>query len=204
MNSQSFSALLLALVPVAFGCGRDNTTRTADDETTTTLTPAAGVTPSESLPTQRAERLDDAQIVTAIRSANVAEVDLGRIAVGRAKDEDVKEFAEMMISDHGEAVKDIDELVTKLGLTARESELSSELGVKAQATETKLTQTSGAEFDRLYMAEMVEAHRKLLDTLDSRILPAAENEELREMLTSMRSRVEKHLEHAQKVFEELE
>lgn len=147
--------------------------------------------------------LTDGQIAAVIRAANVAEIDQAKLAVGKARDAGVKHFAEMMIAQHGQAVRNVDELDTRLNLRPTESELMTELRVNATSVENGLSKNDDPSFDKQYMQSQIDAHRQLLDTIDARLTPAVRSEELREMLVNLRPRVADHLQMAQTILDSL-
>ena len=88
----------------------------------------------------------------------MAEVDLGKLALGKASSDDVKKFAKRMVDDHGEAG---DELKT----LARNKHITLPMGgdPHARAMHDRLAKLSGAAFDRAYMQAMVVDHRKAVN-----------------------------------------
>lgn len=171
--------------------------------TTPATTPAA-TTQTQASPSASANQgLTDGQIAAIVRACNVAEIDQAKIAVGKARDAGVKHFAETMIAQHGQAVKDVDELDTRLNLRPTESQLMTELRVNATSVENQLSKNDDASFDKQYIRSQVDAHRQLLDTIDGRLMPAVRSEELRTMLTNLRPRVADHLQMAQTLLDTL-
>src|ERR1044071_7455445 len=63
---------------------------------------------AEEKPAPPAEQpLDDATFVKTAAIAGMAEVELGKIGAEKAKNADVKKFAEQMVKDHGKANEDL-------------------------------------------------------------------------------------------------
>jgi predicted outer membrane protein len=86
---------------------------------------------------------------------NKAEVELGRLAESKAENQRVKEFGEMMVRDHTEALKKLQEAS---GGTIRESDI--QLSKEHQQLRDRLSKLSGASFDREYMNAMVLNHQR--------------------------------------------
>lgn len=95
--------------------------------------------------------------------ANKAEVKLGELAIERAQSPAVKEFARMMVRDHGNGLDTLKQAVK--GFNVDEP---AQLNAKHQALHDRLSKLSGAEFDREYMMAMVDAHREVANMLDDR------------------------------------
>ena len=85
----------------------------------------------------------------------MAEVEMGRLAVQRAANADVKEFAQQMIVDHSKAGEKLKALAQQKRVT-----LPPKILPQAHQTKEKLSKLSGAEFDRAYVKAMVEVHEK--------------------------------------------
>jgi putative membrane protein len=84
-----------------------------------------------------------------------AEVTLGQMAAKQAANDDVKKFGQRMVDDHTKASDELKKLAASQGVT-----LPPEMDRKAKAVQQRLSQLSGAEFDRAYMKEMVKDHQK--------------------------------------------
>jgi len=85
----------------------------------------------------------------------MAEVALGQMAADKAENEAVKNFGERMVTDHGKANQELKDLATSEGVT-----LPTEMSAEAKALQKKLSDLSGAEFDKAYMKEMLKDHKK--------------------------------------------
>ena len=95
--------------------------------------------------------------------ANKAEVKLGELAGQRAQSPAVKEFARMMVHDHGNGLNSLKQAVK--GFNVDEP---AQLDPKHQALYDRLSKLDGAAFDREYMKAMVEGHREVANMLDDR------------------------------------
>jgi putative membrane protein len=171
----------------------------ADEEDRATATPAA----VEAAATDGGA-LNDAEIAAVVVAANSIDVSYGEIARQRATDERVKEFAETMISDHTAVNASAVELVSRLGVTPEENEVSRSLQSSATRTRDSLRAMSSADFDLGYIRNEVAYHRAVLDALDTLLIPNATNAELRETLVGVRPAFVAHLEHAEALQRALE
>src|SRR5215472_17312449 len=71
----------------------------------------------------------------------LGEVELGQLAVEKASNPEVKQFAQRMMTDHGKANVELARLASKKGV-----DLPSEPGQKNKATKEQLSKLSGEEF----------------------------------------------------------
>jgi len=85
----------------------------------------------------------------------MAEVELGQLASQKAQSDQVKQFAQRMVQDHGKANDELKSLAQQKNIT-----LPTELDGKHKATHDRLSKLSGAQFDRAYMQDMLQDHRK--------------------------------------------
>ena len=92
--------------------------------------------------------------------ANMTEIKLGQLATQRAESADVKQFAQTLIDDHTKALAQLKDAAQKANVT-----LPTDIDSKHQKKVDKLTEVSGAEFDRKYIDAMVDAHKDVAKML---------------------------------------
>ena len=93
------------------------------------------------------------EFVSKVAQDNLAEVELGRLASQQAHSPAVKEFAQRMINDHGRAGQELTQLARSKGMS-----LPTTIDATHAALRDRLGELSGADFDRVYMDEMVKDH----------------------------------------------
>lgn len=142
-------------------------------------------------------RLDDAQIGGVTSAVNTGEIQQGRLAASRATTNEAREFGAMMVTMHTAAQERQAALLSRLGLTPRESRLSEQLTASAQSTLAELETKTGRDFDIAYLDAQIVQHRTTLETIDRVLLPSGKAEELRQELQTARGEVANHLEMAQ-------
>jgi putative membrane protein len=97
----------------------------------------------------------DSGFMTKAAQGGIAEVEMGRLALQHASNEKVKQFGQRMVDDHSNANDQLKQLASQKGVT-----LPTEVNAKQKSTINKLSQLSGSEFDRVYMADMVKDHQE--------------------------------------------
>jgi putative membrane protein len=104
----------------------------------------------------QANRLETADHTFAMKAASggLAEVELGNLAMQKAKDPKVKEFGQRMVTDHTKANNELKAIAANKGIT-----LPTTLDAKDQKTKDRLSSLTGAAFDRAYMSDMVSDHK---------------------------------------------
>lgn len=81
------------------------------------------------------------------------EVESSELALRTSKDPDVKKFADMMVSDHGKANRELEALAKEQGLTVP-AKLDAEHAAKLERL-----QQAGAQFDAPYIEAQLEGHQ---------------------------------------------
>jgi putative membrane protein len=148
-------------------------------------------------------QLTDAQIAAIAVTANKVDIDAARVAQRKSKNAEVKRFAADMIRDHTSANKQAAALAKKLKLKPQPNDTSRSLATGGQQNLKKLKSLKGKEFDRAYIDQEVTYHQNVLDALDQKLIPAAQNADLKSLLQSVRSVVAQHLDHAKTVAQSL-
>jgi len=148
-------------------------------------------------------QLSESQIAMIADLANSSEIEQAKLAQGKAKAASVKKFAAMMIKHHTDAKNEQAKLFKQLNLTPTQSQTATSLKEDADKSTSALRASSGAAFDQRYMDGQVEAHQKVLDTLNNELIPAATQQELVSGLNKMKATVEAHLQEAKSIQAEL-
>ncbi len=138
----------------------------------------------------------DAQIAAIVVTANQVDIDAGKLAASKSSSKEVKEFAQLMVTDHAGVNKSAVELVTKLKVKPEESPTSKGLKSAGEETLKRLKGLKGAEFDRAYVDNEVTYHQTVLDAVDKTLIPSAKTAELKALLVQVRPAFVAHLEHA--------
>jgi putative membrane protein len=145
----------------------------------------------------------DAQIAAIVVTANQVDIDAGKLATSRAHAEEVKAFAQQMITDHTGVNKQATELVTKLKVKPEDNDTSKSIKQGGDDNLAKLKNLKGDAFDRAYIDHEVTYHQTVIDALDKTLVPNAKNEELKALLIKVRPAFVAHLEHAKTIQAEL-
>jgi putative membrane protein len=136
----------------------------------------------------------DQKIVKDMAMANMAEVEMAKLAQGKTQSAEVKAFAQQMIDDHNKALADVQNLAQNKGVT-----LPAVLDKKHQSLANKLGKLSGADFDRAYMAQAGVADHKKVHSMLEKDAKAAKDEDVKALAAKMLPTVAQHLDHAEKM-----
>lgn len=140
------------------------------------------------------EMLSDAEKDFARESqkSHMMEVDLARLAMEKSRNDEVRDYAEMLVDDHGAALERITEFM--------EERKVQHVGDKSEAKKDvqMMSKLSGAAFDREFMQMMVENHTKAVEKFRN-MSNTAQNAELKEYASDLLPKIEHHLEEAKKL-----
>jgi putative membrane protein len=141
----------------------------------------------------------DPQIAAIVVTANQVDIDAGKLAKEHATSGPVKEFAQLMITDHSGVNKSAVELVTRLRVTPEPNATSKSLQAGGEQNLAALNKLHGAAFDRAYVDHEVAYHQAVLDAVDKTLIPSAQNADLKALLVKVRPAFVAHLEHAKQI-----
>lgn len=163
---------------------------------TTTSTGQAAVEPPPAPPPAPPETFTDDQILGVIHTVNTGELAQAKLAKSKAKDKQVKRFAEMMDKHHTEADKKALSIGKKNGWKLEASPTGSALESDAKNTTASLSGQSAADFDKAYMDAQVKTHEAVIETLDKKLMPNAKGTEVKAYVEAVRTKVAAHLKDA--------
>jgi len=160
-------------------------------------TKATSATPS----TQAADtsaKLSDANIAALLDEANAGDSASGKIATQKGTAADVKAFGTLMMHDHHALRKAGQDLAKKLNLTPA-APANDSLPAKVKAAQDNLnSMAKGAAWDKAYIDGEVATHQMVLGLIDQ-AQGAAQNADLKQLLTTARPNIEMHLKRAQDI-----
>ena len=139
----------------------------------------------------------DLQFMKKAAQSGLLEVQLGSLAADQAASEDVKKFGEEMVTDHSKANKELMQLASEKGVA-----LSKELDAEHQAKVDRVSNLSGAEFDRMYMSEIVKEHEKDIEAFQ-RQSKEAQDSDLKEWASKTLPTLQDHMQKASNIAEKV-
>lgn len=125
---------------------------------------------------------------------NLFEIEAAQLALERTQDGNVRQFAELMISDHHAAAEKLQVAAGRSGLALSDLKLDNAHRQKIE----KLRRAGTAEFDRTYMKMQIEAHQQALK-LHQDYAEAGELPALKETAGDLARAIARHLTRAKEV-----
>jgi len=141
--------------------------------------------------TGNALKAGDRKFVTKAAEGGIAEVQLGKLAQQKSSNDQVKQFGQRMVTDHGSANEKLKAVASGKGIS-----LPAQMDTSAQKEYDKLSKLSGVQFDRAYIAAMVSDHKKDVSEFRSESRSGADND-IKSFAASALPTLEQHLQMAQ-------
>jgi putative membrane protein len=136
---------------------------------------------------------DDTDFVKKAAKGNLAEVEMGRLAVEKGATPEVREFGNRMIRDHSKANRELSALAASKGVDLPKS---ASLGEDVSYVHLKML--SGKSFDDAYIKMMVEDHKG--DVADfQKVSEYSQDPDVKHFATKTLPTLESHLSKIEKI-----
>lgn len=142
----------------------------------------------------------DANVAAMLLAFNNTDISYARLVPSRAQRDDVKRFAERMLTDHSGLNSLITALLDKMDIGAEDNLASLNMRDESATKRDLMRDLSGFVFDSAYATNEVSYHKKFLNSLDYEMIPAAKHDDLRSLLSTIRPAVAAHLAHAEQLW----
>jgi putative membrane protein len=156
------------------------------------LIAAAAVTPTPA----RAQKLDDPTIVAIFDAANTWDMETGSLAAQRAKSKQVRDFGAMLARDHKGVRQQGRDLAQKLHVTPTPPK-DFAMAKDHAAAMKQLRALHGAAFDQAFLAHEAAYHQAVIDAVQKTLLPALQNQEVKDLVTKVAPAFQAHMLAAQ-------
>jgi putative membrane protein len=121
-----------------------------------------------------------------------AEIELGKLAMEKSQNKDVRSFAQRMVKDHQAADAKLKKIAAAENITLPQS-----LDAEHQALKQKLSKLEGEAFDREYAKEMEKGHDKAVALFESASQAQQMPSELKQFAASTLPTLKEHHELAE-------
>jgi putative membrane protein len=145
----------------------------------------------------------DPQIAHIAYTAGQLDIEAGKQALDKSKNQEVRAFAQRMVGDHTSVNDQALALVKKLNVTPEDNPTIQSLTQAADAERKKLASLDGAAFDKAYVDNEVAYHKTVNEALSKTLIPDAQNSELKSLLQRGLKLFESHQQHAETLAKQL-
>lgn len=135
----------------------------------------------------------DAYFLKKAAAGGMSEVAMGKLALEKSSNDDVKKFAQKMVDDHTAMGQDVETVAKGMNVNLPNGLMGADKKEYA-----KLQTLSGAAFDKEYMAYMLKDHKKDLTDFKSENA-STQNPQVKDLTSKGATIIQGHLEMAEKV-----
>jgi len=183
MRGRLMVAAAAVLMLSVSGCGRDTDSPDAPP-------PAETPAPAAQPPVPSADTAAGLAVRTAL--SDLYEIESGRLARERSRDNDVKRFAQMMLDDHARTSNEVRAMLAQQAVNA---ELPTQLDAEHRNRLAALEAAAPAEFDHRYIDQQIAAHETALALLRGHARNG-DNQVFRDWASRTAPTIENHLQMA--------
>jgi len=148
---------IVMIVVAAYGLQACNNASKDAKETADSLNKTKDTTTNAASTGGIAVNSDDAKFATTAAAGGMAEVEIAKLAETKTANAKIKDFAAMMVTDHGKANDELMSIAKTKNIT-----LPAAMDTVHQKKMDDLSKLSGKDFDKAYVDAMVDGHKKTL------------------------------------------
>ena len=178
MKKKQWLGLIVAVVMSFCGlaaCSRDRGVEAAREDQPPSVTPA------------------EQDFMMKTTQTDLAETQMARIALQKSTNNDVKDYANMILSDHTDALEDLTELMKNKNVPQPNT-----MDVEIQRDISRMSDLTGPDFDREFMNMMVTDHQNALEMFrDQEAI--AQNPDVKDYVEDLIPKLEMHLDKARRL-----
>ena len=150
----------------------------------------------------RVAALDDPTIVAIFDAANTWDIETGTLAEKKGTTKEIRDFGAMLVHDHTMVRQQGRDLAKKLGVHPTPPK-DFAMAKDHEAALKTLRAAKGKEFDRAFLQHEVAFHKAVIDAVTSTLLPAIQNQELKDLVTRVAPAFQAHMMAAQQKLDAL-
>lgn len=136
---------------------------------------------------------DISEFMTKTASVNMLEIEAGQLAQERAQMQEVKDYAQMIVTDHQNATQQLQQLAQQKNITLPDS-MSQDHMDQMQ----NLRDATGQEFDQQYMDLMVSSHENAVSMFED-ASNNIQDQEVQSFASSTLPALRQHLDRAREI-----
>src|ERR1700755_3276173 len=135
----------------------------------------------------------DKEFVKKALEGNMAEVQMGQLALQKSSDEQVKQFAQRMVDDHTKMLDQMKPVAEQMGVKIPEGPSKGQM-----KSMDKMKGLSGEAFDQAYIKSMVKDHKND-DSEFRQEAQSTQNPQLKQMVMQSDQMIQTHLQQIQQI-----
>jgi putative membrane protein len=135
----------------------------------------------------------DKAFVKKALEGNEAEIQMGQLALQKSNDDQVKQFAQRMVDDHGKMQEQLKPVAQQLGVKVPDGPSKGDMKKM-----DKMKALSGDAFDQAYIKDMVKDHKKDSSEFKQEA-QNTQNPQLKQLATEGGQTIDSHLQQIQQI-----
>jgi putative membrane protein len=135
----------------------------------------------------------DKAFVKKALEGNMAEVQMGQLALQKSNDDQVKQFAQRMVDDHGKMLDQLKPVAEQMGVKVPAGPSKGQM-----KSMDKMKALSGDAFDQAYIKDMVKDHKNDHSEFQQEA-QSTQNPQLKQMVMQSDQIIESHLQQIQQI-----
>lgn len=135
----------------------------------------------------------DKAFVKKALEGNMAEVQMGQLALQKSNDDQVKQFAQRMVDDHGKMQDQLRPVAEQMGVKMPDGPSKGQMKKM-----DKMKSLSGNAFDQAYIKDMVKDHKSDSSEFKQEA-QSTQNAHLKQLATEGGQTIESHLQQIQQI-----
>jgi len=145
--------------------------------------------------------LDDPTIVAIFDAANTWDMETGGLGATKGSTKAVRDFGAMIRRDHEAVRQQGRDLASTLHVTPTSPGPTFALYQDHLAAMKTLTMSSGPAFDKAFLEHEVAYHKAVIDAVNTTLLPALHNEEVKDLVRKVAPAFQAHMIAAQSLLD---
>ncbi len=158
----------------------------------TATPPTEPSTPPTAAQAQKAEKISTQDFVNTVANINMYEIQAAKAAQGQSKDDDIKNFAQLMLDDHNKMSDELQNKVQNIKGMQVPSEMTKDFKDKVQT----LKSAKGHQFEQEYRKQMIQSHKEAINLFQT-YAQTGDNNDLKNWARDSVATLQKHLNRAE-------
>jgi putative membrane protein len=135
----------------------------------------------------------DKTFVKKALEGNMAEIQMGQLALQKSTDDQVKQFAQRMVDDHGKMLDQLKPVAEQMGVKVPAGPSKGQM-----KSMDKMKALSGEAFDQAYIKDMVKDHKSDVSEFKQEA-QSTQNPQLKQLVMQSDQIIESHLQQIEQI-----
>ena len=144
-----------------------------------------------------AAKLDDPTIVAIFDNANTWDIATGGLGAKKGSTKEIRDFGAQLVRDHTSVRQQGRDLAKKLKVKVPALPKDFQMKKDHDAAMKNLQGIKGKAFDKAFLQHEVDYHKAVIDAVNTTLMPALQNQEVKDLVTKVAPAFKAHQDMAQ-------